>query len=564
MKYYILFFLLSLFVFSCKTADDKPVYPQHKKTIASKAMVVTAHPLATQVGLDILRKGGNAIDAAVAVQFALAVVYPRAGNIGGGGFLVYRGKKGEAAALDYREKAPLKAHRDMYLDSLGNVVDGLSQKSHLAVGVPGVVDGMVKAHEKYGKLDWETLVQPAVTLAKDGILLTEAEAQSLNEYQAAFKEINTEKNVFIGQFSKGQKFIQSDLAIVLERIMNEKENGFYKGKTADLLVEEMQRGNGLITYNDLEKYESIWRKPFQEPYKNYTIISMPPPSSGGIALCQLLNIVEQYPLQNMVFHSKEHIHLFTEAERRVYADRATHLGDSDFWNVPRDSLINEDYLKVRMESFDPNRATPSDSIQAGVFMIPESEETTHYSIVDTEGNAVAVTTTLNLNYGSKIVVGGGGFFLNNEMDDFSAKPGVANYFGLVGNEANAIAPEKRMLSSMTPTIILKDNQLFMVVGTPGGSTIITSVFQTFVNVAEFGMSLEKAVHSPRFHTQWLPDKIFVEKGSWDNEKIQALKNMGHEIQERGNIGRVEAILVLPDGKLEGVADIRGDDDAQGF
>ncbi|MGK0389518.1 MAG: gamma-glutamyltranspeptidase/glutathione hydrolase [Maribacter sp.] len=556
--------VLLITFFSCKKEKNYDVYPVDKQIIAKKAIVVTAHPLATDIGLEILKKGGNAVDAAVAVQFALAVVYPRAGNIGGGGFMVYRGADGDVASLDFREKAPLKADKDMYLDSLGNVIKGLSQNSHLAVGVPGVVDGMVKAHQKYGKLKWAELVEPAYKLAKEGILLTSSEAKTLNKYQEDIKKINTQDNGFVGTFAKGENFTQAELAETLSRIMKEGEAGFYEGKTADLFVEEMKRGNGIISHDDLTKYDAVWREAFQEPYKEYTIISMPPPSSGGIALCQLLNTIEQYPIKDYAFQSKEHIHLVTEVERRVYADRSTHLGDSDFWDVPRDSLINETYLAKRMQDFNPNKATSSDSISAGTFMMPESEETTHFSIVDQEGNAVSITTTLNLNYGSKIVVGDAGFFLNNEMDDFSAKPGVPNFFGLIGNEGNAIQPEKRMLSSMTPTIILKNDQLYMVVGTPGGSTIITSVFQTFVNVAEFGMGLKDAVHSRRFHSQWLPDKIFIEENTISPSTIKELEAMGHVVETRRSIGRVEAILVLPDGTLEGVADNRGDDDAGGM
>ncbi len=558
--------LLCITIFSCQSGTDPAVYPIQKQSISDKAMVVTAHPLATQAGLEVFKKGGNAIDAAVAVKFALAVVYPRAGNIGGGGFLIYRGKDGDIAALDFREKAPLAAHRDMYLDSLGNVVDGLSKDGHLSVGVPGVVDGMVKAHQKYGKLPFADLVAPAYKMAKEGILITQGEAEHYNKFQEDFQTLNTQKNVFTNEtgFKKGDPLIQNDLAEVLERIMKEGKAGFYEGKTADLIIQEMKRNNGIITHKDLKQYDAVWRKPFQEPYREYEIISMPPPSSGGIALCQIMNTVEAFSISDMEFQSKEHVHLVTEAERRVYADRATHLGDSDFWTVPRKQLLDEAYLAQRMENFDPNKATPSDSIQAGNIAPPESEETTHFSIVDPEGNAVSVTTTINSNYGSKVVVGDAGFFLNNEMDDFSAKPGVPNQFGLVGNEANAIEPEKRMLSSMTPTIITKNDELFMVLGTPGGSTIITSVFQTFCNVAEFGMGLKDAVHRKRFHSQWLPDKIFIEEGSLTENVIKELEGMGHVVEVRKPIGRVDAIMVLPDGRLEGVADNRGEDHAEGL
>ncbi len=551
---------------SCKQEQHLSIYDIQKQVIEDSAMVVTAHPLATKAGIEILKQGGNAIDAAIAVQFALTVVYPRAGNIGGGGFMIYRSKDNEVNTLDFREKAPLSASKNMYLDSLGNVIEGLSRNGHLAVGVPGVVDGMIKAHQKYGSIkDFGKLLEPAIRYAQEGIILSEGEAQHYNKYQEDFKKFNTQKNVFYSKKNKGQLFKQPELAATLIRIKEKGEAGFYEGTTADLLVAEMQRSNGIITHEDLKKYDAVWRTPLQEPYKNYTIISMPPPSSGGIALCQLLNIIEEFPLSEYQFHSKEHIHLFAEAERRVYADRATHLGDSDFWTVPKDSLLSDFYLDQRMQSFNPNKATPSDSIQAGNIVINESEETTHFSIVDVQGNAVSITTTLNSNYGSKVVVGGAGFFLNNEMDDFSAKPGVPNQFGLVGNEANAIAPEKRMLSSMTPTIILKDDQLFMVVGTPGGSTIITSVFQTFTNVAEFGMNLKDAVHSNRFHAQWLPDQIYIEEeSSFSKELINELKQMGHQIETREPIGRVDAILVLPDGQLEGVADRRGEDHAEGY
>ncbi len=558
-------FLPILFFLNCKT--DQPIYPIQKVATGEKAMVVAAHPLATQAGLEILEQGGNAVDAAVAVQFALAVVFPRAGNIGGGGFMVYRSAQGNTNTLDFREKAPGQAERDMYLDSLGNVIEGLSTSGHLAVGVPGVTAGMVEAHNKYGKLDWPVLLQPAIRLA-EGHRLTEGEAQSYNRYQKEFRDWNTQPTVFLSDnpFVKGQMFKQADLAETLRRIAQNGKTGFYEGKTADLFVAEMKRSNGIINHEDLKNYNAVWRKPVVEEYKKgYEIISMPPPSSGGIALCQLLNITEEMGLEKYPFQSKEHVHIVTEAERRVYADRATHLGDSDFYPVPIDTLLSDTYNTIRISDFNPDAATSSDSVAAGVIVLPdESEETTHFSIVDGEGNAVSITTTINSNYGSKVVVGGAGFFLNNEMDDFSAKPGVPNQFGLIGNEANAIEPGKRMLSSMTPTIVTKDGKLFMVVGTPGGSTIITSVFQTIVNVIEYKQNLEQAVHGKRFHSQWRPDKIFIEKESLSPEVIGQLEAMGHVVETRSPIGRVDAILIEADGSMTGVGDNRGEDHAEGL
>ncbi|MFK8006781.1 MAG: gamma-glutamyltransferase [Saprospiraceae bacterium] len=532
-------------------------------------MVVSAHPLASKVGMDILKKGGNAIDAAIAVQFALGVTYPVAGNIGGGGFMVIRMNDGTTAALDYREKAPLAAHRDMYLDSLGNVIPRLSVDGHLAVGVPGTVDGMVKAFEKYSQLkNWKQLVKPSWDLAKDGILLTNREANGLNRNKEKFEKFNTATPVFVkanGEWTKGEKLVQSDLARTYELIHNKGRAGFYEGEVADELVAEMKAGGGIITLEDLKKYEAQWRSPIISNYKNYEIISMAPPSSGGIALTQMLGMVENYPIKDWGFHSPQTVHVMAEAERRAFADRAKHLGDPDFYEVPVKALLDKNYLKDRMISFNPNAATPSDSIRAGL-LTKESDQTTHFSIIDAEGNAVSVTTTLNTGYGSKVVVNGAGFFLNNEMDDLSAKVGVPNFYGLVGEEANAIEPEKRMLSSMTPTIATKDGTLNMVIGTPGGSTIITSVFQVFLNVSEFGMGMSEAVNAPRFHHQWLPDQIFTEKDAFPAETVLALEKLGHKVGVRGSgkIGRFEGILVMPDGKLEGGADIRGDDSAAGY
>lgn len=565
---YTLIFLVSSCLFSaCKTSSPRPPFAIDKSVKTNQAMVVSAHPLASQIGVDILKKGGNAVDAAIAVQFALAVTYPVAGNIGGGGFMIYRGQSGEMAALDFREKAPAAAHRDMYLDSLGNVIDGLSVNGHLAAGVPGTVDGMFRAFEKYSKLkDMNALIEPSIKLAAEGFPVTQMQADRLNKFKERFEKYNTQNPIFIKDepWKMNDLMVQKDLAKTLQAIKDHGESGFYEGAVADLIVAEMKAGGGIITLEDLKNYSAEWRTPVQTDYRGYTISSMPPPSSGGIALSQLLEMVEDHPLGEMGFHSKEAIHLMVEAERRVYADRATHLGDSDFYPVPIQEMMNAEYLDNRMIDFNTNAATDSDSILAGVITPKESEETTHFSIIDAEGNAVSITTTINSGYGSKTVVSGAGFLLNNEMDDLSAKPGVPNIFGLIGNEANAIEPGKRMLSSMTPTIVTKDGKLFMVVGTPGGSTIITSVFQCIVNVIDFGMTMSESVSAGRFHHQWLPDKIQHEAGAVPDSVINDLKAMGHEVKERSSIGRVDAILVLPNGQLEGAADHRGDDHAAGF
>jgi len=527
-------------------------------------MVVSAHPSASKVGLDILKKGGNAVDAAVAVQFALAVVYPDAGNIGGGGFLVYRSAAGELATLDFREKAPGKASRDMYLDSAGNAITEKSIFGHLAAGVPGSVDGMVKAHARYGKLSWAEVVQPALDLAKNGFPITESQAEEFAEIQEPIKKFNPGKTYFIkDKWAKGDIWIQEDLAKTFELIRDKGREGFYAGEVADHIVAEMLSGGGLISKEDLKNYQAQWREPLVGNYKDFKIITMPPPSSGGIALLQLLSSVEEYPLNRFGFNSDSSIQVMIEAERRVYADRATHLGDPDFYKVPQKYLINPIYSKYRMSNFNWDKASLSSEIKAGE--VPkESEETTHFSIVDRDGNAVAVTTTLNGGYGSMVFVKGAGFLLNNEMDDFSVKPGTPNMFGLLGGEANAIQPGKRMLSSMTPTILEKNGDLFMVVGTPGGSTIITSVFQTILNVVEFEMGMQSAVNAKRFHHQWLPDEVVVEKGGIDSLVRSKLEKKGYKFRDRKAIGRVDAILKTQWGYYEGGADTRGDDTKLGW
>lgn len=549
-------------------ALKKKVYEIKKTATGTQGMVVSAHPLASQVGVEILKAGGNAVDAAIAVQFALAVVYPQAGNIGGGGFMVYRSASGEVATLDYRETAPMMASKDMYLDKNGNPIGNLSLAGCLAAGVPGSVDGMYESFQRYSKLrNWRKLIAPAIRLASRGFAITKQEADNLNNLQKDFQQHNTTPPVFIkGQpWKTGELLIQKDLANTLKIISKKGRAGFYEGEIAEKIVSQMRAGDGIISLADLKNYNSIWRKPLITDYRGHQVISMPPPSSGGIALFQLLKMVEPYDLAKYGFHSPEAVHLMIEAERRVYADRATHLGDPDFYDVPVDSLLSPKYIHKRLQSIDFAKASKSSDIQAGKFNTKESEQTTHISIVDKFGNAVSCTTTLNGSYGSKTVVAGAGFLLNNEMDDFSVKPGVPNMYGLVGGEANAIAPRKRMLSSMTPTIITKDDKLFMVVGTPGGSTIITSVFQTIINAIDFNMSARDATFAPRFHQQWLPEHTYIEReGKLPEQTLKKLEAMGHTFSERGYIGRVETILVQPNGQLKGAADKRGDDHAAGY
>lgn len=529
-------------------------------------MVVSASEIASQVGIDILKKGGNAVDAAVAVQFALAVVYPNAGNIGGGGFMVYRSAKGETSTLDFREKAAGGAGRDMYLDANGNPIVEKSLYGQLAAGVPGSVAGMAEAHKKYGRLKWEDLIAPAQALAADGFKLTARQARELNGMKARFKKLNPLGTALIKEttWSEGDVLVQSELANTLKKIKEEGRNGFYEGAVADSIVAEMKRGNGIITKQDLKDYKAVWREPVLGTYRGYDVITMPPPSSGGIALVQLLKSVEPYPLSKWGFNTDSTVQVMVEAERRVYADRAAHLGDPDFYPVPKQKLVESSYIKERMATFNWQKASTSAEIKAGEIAPVEHEETTHFSIVDRDGNAVAITTTLNGSYGAGVVVKGAGFLLNNEMDDFSVKPGAPNMYGLVGGEANSIAPQKRMLSSMTPAILAKDGELFMVVGTPGGSTIITSVFQTILNVIDFKQSMQAAVNSKKFHHQWLPDQVEIEPQALDSLTIEKLKAKGYKIVPRGAIGRVDAILRTKWGYYQGGADPRGDDKAVGW
>lgn len=569
-KIFFLFLLPALFEISCSTTKkqttlvDQYKYDTQKKIICENGAVVSAHPLASKVGLAVLKMGGNAVDAAIATQLALAVVYPNAGNLGGGGFMVARLKDGKLVSIDYREKAPGHAHRDMYLSPTGEPQLDLSQNGHLSSGVPGTVAGLFES-SKYARLSFDKLIQPAIDLAEKGFILSDREAKAFNSLKEQFEKYNTQTPVFVKNISwkGGDTLFQKDLAETLKRIKKNGAKGFYEGETARLILEEMKRGKGIITLDDLKNYKAASREPHVFDYKGYKIVGMPMPSSGGLLLHQMLKMIEDKPIASYGFHSPAAVQLMVEAERRAYADRAQFMGDADFFKVPVSKLTNEKYLKQRMADFIPGKASSSEQVKPGDIPAVESEETTHLSVIDKDGNAVAVTTTLNNSYGSKTVVGGAGFILNDEMDDFSVKPGVPNMYGAVGGEANAIMPGKRMLSSMTPTLVLKDDMPYLVVGTPGGTTICTSVFQTIVNIIDFNMSTEDAVWKPKFHHQWLPDKVDLEKGFPDNTR-KALEEMGYRIVERSGIGRTEVIKVLPNKKFEAIADNRGDDSAEGW
>ncbi|MFI5157084.1 MAG: gamma-glutamyltransferase, partial [Chitinophagales bacterium] len=540
-------------------------YKITKSIDCKNGAVVSAHPLASQAGLAMLTNGGNAIDAAIATQFALAVVYPGAGNIGGGGFLVAFLSGGKTIAIDFREKAPHRAYRDMFLDAKRDPIPGLSENGHLASGVPGAVAGIF-AVLKYAKLPIQKLIAPAIALAENGFVITEAEARNLNGTQSLFKKNNSIMPVFVKEsgWKEGDTLYQKDLAKTLKRIRDNGAKGFYEGETAKLIVEEMKRGNGLIDYEDLKTYDAKERDAVNFKYKGmYTILTMPLPSSGGVMLPQMMKMVENRPLKSFGFESVRAVHLMAEVERYSFADRAKWLGDRDFYRIPVKTLTSESYLAERMKLYNPDSAGNSLLVQAGEISSPESEETTHFDVYDKDGNCVSVTTTLNGGYGSKTVVGGAGFLMNNEMDDFSIKPGTPNMYGAVGGEANAIAPGKRMLSSMTPAIVLKNGAPYIIVGTPGGTTIPTSVFQSLVDILEFDMSPQDAVNKPKFHHQWLPDELFVEK-DFPKEVQEELKKMGYKISVRSQIGRTELIFIRGPGQITAVGDKRGDDAAAGY
>ncbi len=563
----LVFLLISVIVVLVYTQFEKTDIAIVKSSQSSKGMVVTAHPLASEVGLDILKGGGNAADAAVAVQFALAVVYPRAGNIGGGGFMVYRDSSGEVTTLDYREKAPLSASRDMYLDTNGKVIDRISLDGILAAGIPGTVAGLFETHRKYGKLkDWSKLVEPAIRLAANGFHISALEARRLNDNRDAFIKFNSYEIPFVKNkpWKEGDLLKQKALANMLRAIADHGADAFYKGQNAASLDSLSRVHHGILTIKDLEAYSAVWRKPIVNHWRDCEVYSMALPSSGGIVIGQILGMIDQHLQDSLGYRNIQNLHVILEAERRAYEDRATYLGDQDFYQVPVDSLLDKTYLASRFADFNPDSAGRSILPKATSRPGLESLETTHISIVDGEGNAASVTTTLNNNYGCKVWVPWGGYFLNDEMDDFSSKPGTPNLFGLVGAEANAIAPGKRMLSSMTPTIVEKQGRLYLVLGSPGGSSIVPTVLQVFLNVEAFGMNIEEAVKAGRYFHQWLPDEITFEKDALSPALQDSLSQMGYHLHPIELIGLVEAIYVDEANSLHGVADHRGDDHASGW
>ena len=536
--------------------------------VVENAAVSSRSMLASEAGVEAMRNGGNAVDAAVSTAFTLAVTYPSAGNLGGGGFAVIRMPDGKVFTNDHRERAPKNATRDMFLDEAGEYVAERALRSHLASGVPGSVAGLLAIHERFGVLSRESVVAPAIELAREGFELPADIARQFSSRHEWFQHIDSTRKVFYKEdgsfYQAGELFKQPDLAATLSRVSEQGRDGFYKGETADLIEAEMSRGGGLVSKSDLEVYESVWREPIHGRYRGYDIHSMPPPSSGGVLVVQLLNMLEPFELSELGFHTAPSMHLMIEAERRAYADRALHLGDPDFYPVPLDTLLSKRYAKSRIEDIGAT-ATTSDDVDAG--SIPkEPFETTHFSVIDADGMAVAFTTTINGGYGSGIIVEGAGFLLNNEMDDFSAKPGTPNMFGLIGGEANAIEPGKRMLSSMTPTIVSKGNRFILITGSPGGSTIITTTLQVILNVIDHGFELEEAVNAPRFHHQWRPNSVRFEAGI-KQDVIDELSAMGHtelnRLPERFAIGDANSILKYR-GSITATSDGRNEGGAVGF
>ena len=553
MRFFILFFI-SLFIISC-TNNYNPT-------------VVSARKDASEIGLKIMEDGGNAFDAMIAVQLALSVSHPTAGNISGGGFMVYKLSDGSEGSLDFREKAPNSSSADMYLDEDGNVIAGLSSLGGLAVGVPGTISAIFDIHEKFGLLPIEDLFKPSIELAENGFLVTKYLEDELNEKRDVFIMMNGQESLYSKNYKEGDTIRNNNYAQTLIKIMNEGKDGFYSGEVAEDMIETISKKGGIMTINDLSDYESIWREPVKFKYKDYDIISMSFPSSGGILLGQMMKAIEKFDLSKIPHNSAEYIQLLTEIERRAFADRSDLMGDPDFMNLPVYEFMDEEYIEERMKSFSWEEATPSSEIKPGEVTFNESDETTHFSIIDKSGNAVSVTTTLNNSFGSKVYLENSGFFLNNEMDDFSSKPGYPNFFGVLGSEANSIQPGKRMLSAMTPTIVLKNNKPKLILGSPGGPSIITSVFQTILNVIEYDMDVNEAVSAPRFHHQWYPDLIVMEENVYSYEVDSVLKSKNYLIvklpieedtlgvYKRSNIGAVDAILIDDFRNVSGGADSR--------
>ena len=553
MRFFILFFI-SLFIISC--------------TNSYNPTVVSARKDASEIGLKIMEDGGNAFDAMIAVQLALSVSHPTAGNISGGGFMVYKLSDGSEGSLDFREKAPNSSSADMYLDEDGNVIAGLSSLGGLAVGVPGTISAIFDIHEKFGLLPIEDLFKPSIELAENGFLVTKYLENELNEKRDVFIMMNGQESLYSKNYKEGDTIKNNNYAQTLIKIMNEGKDGFYSGEVAEDMIETISKKGGIMTINDLSDYESIWREPVKFKYKDYDIISMSFPSSGGILLGQMMKAIEKFDLSKVPHNSAEYIQLLTEIERRAFADRSDLMGDPDFMSLPVYEFMDEEYIEERMKSFSWEEATPSSEIKPGEVIFNESDETTHFSIIDKSGNAVSVTTTLNNSFGSKVYVENSGFFLNNEMDDFSSKPGYPNFFGVLGSEANSIQPGKRMLSAMTPTIVLKNNKPKLILGSPGGPSIITSVFQTILNVIEYDMDVNEAVSAPRFHHQWYPDLIVMEENVYSYEVDSVLKSKNYLIvklpieedtlgvYKRSNIGAVDAILIDDFRNVSGGADSR--------
>ena len=553
----IILILSSFFLFSCSD-----IY---------QPAVVSARKEASQIGLEIMKNGGNAYDSMIATHLALAVVHPTAGNIGGGGFFVYHHKDGSSGSLDFREMAPGNAFKDMYLDENGDVIPDMSTLGGPAVGVPGSISAIYEIHAKFGSLPIEDLFKPAINLAKNGFIVTKKQSNSLGGKLEDFIKVNGEESLYSKKYYEGDTIKNARFAETLSKISEYGPEVFYGGEIGEMIVNSVNKTGGIMTIDDLKNYESVWRDPVKFKYKDLEVISMSLPSSGGILLGQMLKVIEDYDIKSFGHNSVKTIQLLVEAERRAYADRSHFMGDPDYMNLPVYELMDKEYVVDRMENFSWDKATPSSEVKHGNIIVQESDETTHYSIIDKYGNSVSVTTTLNNSYGSKVFVEEGGFFLNNEMDDFSSKPGHPNFYGLIGSEANSIQPGKRMLSSMTPSIILKDSKPSLIVGTPGGSTIITSVLQTILNVYEFDLSVQEAVNAPRFHHQWLPDVVIFEEGIINKEKDSILKSKSYFVislpievdtggmSARSSIGAVDAILIDEEGKVSTGADFRGDD-----